>query len=409
VEVYLARQPIFNTKRRVAAYELLYRDAENVKEAKFVDGDHATCRLLSDAITAFGLSNLTNGKPAYINFTDHLILNDFVRLADPDEIVVELLEDIEISDLLVEKLKRLKRLGYRLALDDYVGDQRFDCILPLADVVKVDFRLTSYEEQEAIAKNLKRYRKITMLAEKVETQEEFDHALHMGFKLLQGYFFAKPTTMSEKRGSVVKSSYMRMLAELNRPEGADFGRCAQIIHADAAMTYQIIRIAQRVNYYRGNLVTAIQQALVLVGVDEVRRWILLALARDNNLTTSDELVRQAYLRGVFLQRLMRAGGSKGDPEYGFLLGMFSLLDRILGVTMDALLKEIKLPEEVVDALLGRQENEYSRLLRYVEVYELLDETQELPETGLRLDGRKISKLYMDSVIETDRVFNMTEG
>jgi EAL and modified HD-GYP domain-containing signal transduction protein len=291
-----------------------------------------------------------------------------------------------------------------------VGDPRFQSILPLVNVVKVDFRLTTPEEQREIAQSLKQYKRITMLAEKVETQEEVDRAIGLGFQRLQGYFYAKPTTLKTERGSVVTSSYMKLLAELNRPSGVNFEACAKVIHADASMTYRIIRLVQKLAYYRGNLITAIQQALVMMGADEVRRWTLLSLARDNNTTQSEETVRQAYLRGAFAKQLVRNGPKGMDEEYGFLVGMFSMLDQILNMDMSELLQEIQLPSEVSQALLGKAEDSYySRLLQYLKIYEEHSDTSELPDIGVKLSGEEVARLYMDSVLETDKVFGMTEG
>jgi EAL and modified HD-GYP domain-containing signal transduction protein len=365
---------------------------------------------MSDAITVFGLPRLTNGRPAYINFTDGLILNDFVRLAKPDEVIVEILEDTQVSELLVEKIKYLRRQGYRFALDDYVGDPRFAPLLPLIDVVKVDFRLTTPEKQGEIVRSLKKYKRITLLAEKVENEEEVNRAIGLGFQRLQGYFFAKPTTLKAEHGAVVASSYMKLLAELNRPSGVDFTICAKVIHADASLTYRLLRRVQRLAYYRGNMITAIQQALVMMGADEVRRWTLLSLARDNNATKTEETVRQAYLRGTFAKRLMRCGSEEDDEEHGFLLGMFSLLDQILNVDMATLLKEIELPPEISQALLGEAEDSYySRLLQYIRIYEDHSDTKPLPDIGLTVNGREVARLYMDSLVETDEAFGVTEG
>jgi EAL and modified HD-GYP domain-containing signal transduction protein len=390
-------------------YELLYRDVGCTDRAQFPDGNTATCRLLSDAITEFGLSKLTNSKPAFVNFTDTLLLNDFVRLVSPDEVVIEVLENVHLTEKLVRKLKELKREGYRLALDDYVGQERFHRILPLMNVIKVDFRLTDWEKQQQIAEEARKYEGVILLAEKVETEEEFVWACSLGYKLFQGYFFAKPVTLQKKRGSVIFTSYARLLTELNRPEGPNFDTCAKIIYSDATLTYGVLKKVQRLIYYRGNLITAISQALVMMGTDEVRRWVLLVMARDNNMTYSDELVRQAYLRGVFAQRLMRQGKHRKDAEYGFIVGMFSLLDKILDVSMEEVLADIKLPMEISKALLGETDNYYSRLLQYIVVYESGNRNLVPPNIGLKLSDREISEMYVESIVETDRTFIGMEG
>jgi EAL and modified HD-GYP domain-containing signal transduction protein len=409
MEVYLARQPIFDGKYRVAGYELLYRDAAEQGGAEISDAerDKETCRLLSDAMTVFGLKDLTNSTPAYMCFSDNLILNDFVRLAKPDEIVIEVAEDVQVTDILLEKLRVLKRAGYQLALNAYTGDARCDRLLPLMNTVKVNFRATNSSKQRAILSTLIKQNQLTPLAQNVDTQEEFDRAARMGYKLFQGYFFTKPTMLREKRGSMVQSSYFRLLAELNRPDGVDFANCAEIVHSDATLTYQIMRLVQSMSYYRGNLVTAIQQALVLIGADEVRRWVLLAMARDNNQSNSEEAVRHAYLRGAFAKRLMQKCDIDDDIENAFLMGMFSMLDQILDMNMVEILDQIELAEPVALALLGAADNFYSRLLQYVIIYESGNRTLLLPNIGLKLSAREVSRLYMDSVMETNRIYNAT--
>lgn len=149
---YIARQPIFDRNKQVHGYELLYRDGKSGNMANISDGDQATRYLLSDALMLFGLPRLTNGHPAYVNFTENLIRTDFAYLAKPKEIIVELLEYIQVDEAMVEKLKDMKKAGYTLAMDDYGGNPRFDPLLPLMDVIKVDFRQTTPWQQQGLAK-----------------------------------------------------------------------------------------------------------------------------------------------------------------------------------------------------------------------------------------------------------------
>lgn len=403
MDAFIARQPIFNSKRQVSGYELLYRDGQSAGTASFSDGDKATCRLLSDAITQFGLPKLTNHKLAYVNFTENLILNDFVLLANPQEVVVELLEDIQISNDLLEKLRVLKEQGYVLALDDYCGDSSFDPVLPYIDILKVDFRLTAPARRWEITQWAKRQQGLRLLAEKVETQQEFESAVEMGYQLFQGFFFQRPVTLKKKIPSLAASSYVQILNEVQRKE-VDFSTCAHIVHADAVLTYSMLQKVQTLEYYRGNAITAIQQALIVMGTNELRRWILLMLARENNVTQCDELVRQSYLRGIFAERLLEHTAEGAHSENGFLLGIFSLLDQIMGMSMEEVLQDVELPEEVAKTLLCREESLYSSLLLYVTVYEMGNPKLLLPDLGLDLSPIDVSHIYMNCLLETDKAF-----
>lgn len=403
MDAYIARQPIFNVNREIEGYELLYRDGKSGNFANFTDGDAATRYLLSDAITLFGLPALANHHPAFVNFTDNLILNDFVRLANPKDIVVELLEDIEITSALIKKLEALKDLGYTIAIDDYTGDPRFNDILPFTDIIKVDFLLANKRQQDEIARRFKRL-PVTLLAEKVETLKDFDDAAQMGYSLFQGYFFEKPRVFHKKVPSLVASSYGRILNELQKKD-PKFERCAKIIHADAVMTYMLMQRVQSLAYYRGNPVTGIQHALVMMGMIELRRWIILLLARENNITHSDELVRAAYLRGMFIEHLMKNSSWANESDKGFVLGMFSLLDKILCIRLEEVLHDVALDPPLVAALLGKQENVFYRFLQYAIIYEMANPNLNFPDIGLNMDSQDIARLYMKCIVNTDKTFN----
>lgn len=406
MESYIARQPIYNTNREVVAYELLYRDGENKTQAVFTDGDKATSRLVSDAITLFGLSNLTNKKPAFINFTENLIMDDFAYLSNPNEVTIEVLESVNITIDVIEKLKEIKKRGYRLALDDFTGKQYYDDLLRLVNYIKVDFLLTDEAKQAEVSMIPKRYPNVILLAEKVETEEQFNRAVSQGYKLFQGYFFSRPKTLHKKVPEIAATSYAMIIAELNRKGDLDFDKCAKIIHRDVVMTYRILQKVNTLKYYRGNEIKIVKMALVMMGEYEVRRYIMLMLARDNNITESDELVRKAYLRGVFGKEIMLHSPLSHDSEDGFFLGMFSMLDVILGIPIEDLVKSISIPDEIRKALAREEESFYSNLLDFIVNYELGEEFDVKEKLGINLDWEEISEVYMESIIKTDIDFNL---
>lgn len=388
---------------KVYAYELLYRGRIDATSATFSDGDKATRSLLSDAMTVFGLSNLTNSKLAFVNFSESLLLSDFALLADPKEIAIEILENTRVSALLIQKLQMLKTRGYRLALDDYTGNPSFDPILPLIDILKVDFRAVDTDVQLQIAHQFKGTG-VTLLAEKVETVEDFHSASKMGYTLFQGFFFEKPTLMYKHAPALAASSYIRLFRELGQPE-IDIERCAHIIHSDAVLTYSLFQKVRTLQYYRGNSIQSIKLALVFLGTDKVRRWVILLLARERNVTFSDELVRSAYLRAVFTERLMENSPFFMRSADGFLVGLFSLLDKIMGINLEHILKEIPIASDVSDALLGKSKNIFSKFLEFMLIYEMKNPALILPSLDLTIKDAEISRLYMECIIEADKAFD----
>lgn len=398
---FLARQPIFDHKYNVYGYELLYREAEKSLAANIIDGNAATRRVLSDAITLFGLDTLTNSKPAFINFTGDLILEEFPCLVDPGEIVVELLEDVKITPQLIEKISDLKKKGYTIALDDFVGLPCFEGILPYVDIVKVDFMLTDREKQERIAKKLSN--DVILLAEKVETNEEYEWAKSIGYKLFQGYFFSRPVTYKKKVQKISSTTFLMLMAELKKDE-VDFRRCAEIIRADTVLTYRMLKKMQTLEYYRGGTVNNVENAIVMMGVSSLWHWLILVVAQDNNRTRSDELTRSAFLRGLFAEELVKKSARAGESSSAFLLGMFSLLDRILDESQEKLLEDIVISKDVKDALLGRRSNFFSELLDFIIDYEKQNRTVSLYDLGIRISDHELHKLYAQCVANVDDVF-----
>lgn len=407
---YIARQPILDRTGTVNAYELLYRGGEISTSGLTTDEeaqDAATRTVISNAVTVFGLKNLTNGKRAYINFPERLLLDDTALLLNANEVMIEILEQVTVTDELVSQVKKLKARGYAFALDDYTGDPSFEPLLPLVSVVKVDFLLANADAQKAIAARLAR-RGPVLLAEKVEDEETFLRAKKQGYRFFQGYFFEKPLTIAREAPKVNEISMIQLLKELNRTN-ADLNKCATIIRKDAYLTYQLLRSVGKMQYYRGNSINAIEYAVAFLGINELLRWTLLIFGRGMNHTYSDETVRQAYLRGVFTERLM--GASRHYQEHkgeGFLLGMFSMMEAIMDTRMEKLLQEISLPERVKKCLLGAEESFYSRLLSFVIDYERnpgdarFSFEEEIP-------GDQVTELYMQSAAETDEAFKTLES
>lgn len=404
---HIARQAIFDENREPMGYELLYRDGNRGNAANVRDGNAATRSVLSDALTVFGFPKLTEGKRAFIIFTRDLLLDDFPRLADPKDIVVELQQTVRLDNLLAGKLEKLRQDGYVLALNNYTGDERFDELLPLFNIIKVDFHTTTAVMQKLLARTLSGSQ-AHLVACKVESEEVFQYARELGFRFFEGYHLARPKRLSKKIPSLAASSYGVLMSELTKPE-VDFDLCSRVIESDVVLTYMLLRQVQSANYYRGNVISDIKQGIVMLGEEELRRWIWLVLARQNSVTHTDGLSRQAYLRGKFIEGLMRNCGWPSSKNEGFLLGMFSLLDRIMGVQMYDILQDLNLTPALKAALLGQEENEYSAFLQYAMIYEMADDRLWFPEIGLHLSREQVEELYDRCAAETDAAFKSLGG
>ncbi|MGB5824540.1 MAG: hypothetical protein WBH44_10750, partial [Proteocatella sp.] len=242
MDVYIARQPIFDKDKILFGYELLYRKNSENRFSGDIDGTQATCAVLSDAITVFGLENLTNGRPAFVKFTRDLMMDEFALFANPEDVIVEIFQDDDIDDDFVDKAKELKKLGYTIALEGFDGDGKNDGLLEHVDILKVDFiKLDKQKRNEITKKYMGSGKKL--LAEKVEMHDDFIEAVEDGYSLFQGYFFEKPKMFSKKSSEIGKSSYIRVICELNKDD-SDINEIAKIINQDVGLTYKLF---QRIN------------------------------------------------------------------------------------------------------------------------------------------------------------------
>ncbi len=233
METIIARQPIFNEKRHLFAYELLYRGAEALS-LDDVGGNRATSSLITSSFLTEGLERISGNKPCFVNFTEELLLENIVESFPIKSIVVEILEDVHPTDEVIVACKELKQLGYILALDDFVYHKNFTPLIELADIIKIDFRLTPIDEIRTTLDCLSRHN-VDYLAEKVETHGEFAEARQLGFKYFQGYFFAKPEEMRIKEMGTSKITLLNLLSEINKPSFSS-KKMTAMISADVSLS-----------------------------------------------------------------------------------------------------------------------------------------------------------------------------
>jgi EAL and modified HD-GYP domain-containing signal transduction protein len=363
--VCVARQPILDLAGRVYGYELLYRGSADAT-ACTVEGDIAGARVLSDAVLALGLDVLTNGRLAFINFTRSLLLNGAGTLLPPTSMVIELREDIEVDDALIELCRNLHGRGFALALDDFVPGSPAEAIIPYASFVKVDVLAIPAAERKKLAARLVP-RGIRMIAEKVETAEIVEEARSHGYRLFQGYYFCRPKTFAASAMPGRHLAYLGLLGALNREDlGVD--ELEDLVKHDVSLSYRVLRSVNSWLYGLRHEVTSIRHALVLLGIDQIRKWASVWVLAGLNSTGTQETVNVAILRARCCELIgdQLAGAEEGQSF--FLLGLCSLLDVVLGREMADALKEMPLPSAINDALLGEQ-NQPRHVLDAVLAYE----------------------------------------
>ena len=382
---------------------MLYRDGSG-NAARITDGDTATQGVLTDAVTLFGLRKLTDSLPAYVNFTRNLLLNDFAYQFNPKDIVVQVMEDVRMDAELETKLRRLRQSEYTLALKNYIGQEQLRPCLPLFHIIRVDFLRTNFIFQRDAVRN-HGAPGILFLADKLETEENFYAARKWGYALFQGYFFEKPLCLFKQLPPLSQTAYGKVLSVLLnvRPGQSWESACARIIRDDLMLSYLFRREEKAWNFTPGGLLTNTRASIYRMGPHALRHWTCLALMKQHNTGGNLDLVRRAYQRGLFMEALAVSIPPDPDTQSGncFLIGVLSLLDKITGNSLEYLLRGMELPQPMRNALLGRGENNYTRLLQYVVIYEMGNERLIPPNIHSRLSRDEIVGLYLKCMSDTD--------
>lgn len=346
--IFVARQPIFTADMHIWGYELLFRHGESSATAEFLDGDQATTQVIADGFS-LATRRMRADARALVNFTRNLLLGDAPYILPSDRCVVEILETVQPEAEVMDACRKLKKSGYTLALDDFVGDPGFEPLCEMADIIKVDILGRGPAEVKEIVQGLGPY-KAQLLAEKVETREMFAVCKKLGFRYFQGYFFSKPEVIPGRKISASQATKIKLLKELNVPE-TELDRLTQIIQTDLAISYKLLQYINSARFFLQSKVESIQRATVMLGRQNLRQWLQVVILSDLNTTDkAQELVRISVQRGRFLQLLAEGHPAPFGPASMFLLGFFSLLDAILGQVMEDILHEVALDTDLKEVL-----------------------------------------------------------
>ena len=371
MQVFVARQPIFDTRRRVVAYELLFRAGIENCFPRGTDGDFASAKVIGDALTTFDFDTLTAGKTAYVNVTRKVLCDGLYSLLPPKRTVIELLESVFADTETLGAVRTARATGYQIALDDYVAQPGLEPFIPLANVLKVDFLATPPEERRRIRERT-RDQKIILLAEKVETEAEFHNAEELGYTLFQGYFFERPEMIERAAIPPTKLTYVRFLRELQAPE-LDYERIGAVIKQDVSLAVKLLKFLNSAAFGWRSRVTSLKQALVLLGENPFRKWASLIAVVGMTEDRPPELALISLTRARFCESLCPLAGIQGRELDAFLIGLLSALEAMVGRPLRELLTELGVSQDVDGALMG-DDSRLGLIRRLVLAYENADWT-----------------------------------
>ncbi len=394
MDVFIARQPIFDQHENVEAYELLFRSGPQ-NFFSHADPDEASGQVIVISSQVMDMQVIGRGKKLFINATRDILTNEHLTMLPHELAVVEILETVEPDPEVIAACKKLKDAGYVLALDDFVYTERCQPLLELADIIKVDVLATDVDKQRALAQALAPSG-VRLLAEKVETMEDFERTRDMGYSYFQGYFFRKPQMISATDVPAFKLNYLTLLKQIYQPQ-LDFREIEEIIKREMSLCYKLLRYINSAYFGLRNNVSNIMHAMTLLGQRQFKKWASLVILAGMAQDRPDELVVESMIRARFCETLGSLAGLAGRANDLFLMGMFSLIDTILARPLPDILAELPIAEEVREALLGK-ENPLRHIYEYVLAYEAGDWDRLSQKAGtLDVEEDRIPGLYFKAV------------
>ncbi len=396
MDVFVARHAILDRDLKLFGYELLFRSCNREGPGGGQDDTKTTLQMLANSLLSCGLQGISCNAPVFINFGRELLTSDWTSIFPPKSVVIEILESVQPDSEVVVACLALKKMGYMLALDDVIGSPRDGMLAHLADFVKVDFRATSREEQLSLAHALKRVGK-KIIAEKVETHDEFQFAIEAGYELFQGFFFAKPTLLRGRHIPNGKLNAMRLLKELQCPD-LDLLKIEEMVKCDVALSYRLFRYVNSALFSRRLEITSIRHALMVLGDIGIRRFLTLATLPGLGSGTARELISHALVRAHFCEVLAEQV-KPGNAQDAFLIGLFSLLDALVDRPLAEVLPELSLPKHIASAMLDKgEESTLARIYRASLAYETGDWKQLQAELAVfSLAHKATTDAYLDSI------------
>ncbi len=393
-DAFIARQPIVDINHQLIAYELLFRHSAHARSAHIESDVDAGITVISNTLCNMGTDWLLKGKLAFVNMELSMLMSSFSTLLPHDKVVIEILETVEVTPEILERLAELREAGYRFALDDYHYQPESEPLLPLADYVKLDVLAHAPAELAGMVRQIRKY-PVKLVAEKVETPEQFRHCRDLGFDYFQGYYFARPENMVSK---IINPSHATVLQLLEKVrQGAETKDLEALFKKDVALTFKLLRYINSAGFGLSCEVQSIRHAVSILGMQPLYRWLTLLLVTAGGSPTSPTLSRTAITRGRLCELLGKHVLPRTDQDNLFIVGVFSLLPAFLEMPMEQVLERVVISDKIADALVDHA-GIYGPFLALVEAVESGDQDPlENLAMSLMLSPGQVSEAHLQAL------------
>lgn len=403
-QYFLGRQPILDRTQQIIGFELLFRSKESLLAAKILDTEVASASVILNALSDFGFQDVLGRHRGFFNVTLEMLMSDAVELLPKDRVVIELLETIMMDQQVVERCRTLKSLGFTLALDDHVYSPALHDIYQVVDIIKLDILEIPEEELPGIVERLRAW-PLTLLAEKVESAEQYETCSALGFNLFQGYYFARPVVLKQNKFDVGKLTMLQLMEQVMSE--TEIAEIEETFKQNPGLTYNLLRLVNSVAIGLRVRIKTLRHALTVLGLDQLKRWITLALyASKDSGGAQSPLLEIAAMRGKLMELLVQSlpvPGGREHADRAFMAGILSLIDVLFEVSMEELVEKLNLVDDVRAALLqrGGALGELLLLAEKLEQADFAGVNVHLDECGLTLD--KLLSAQLETIAWSDRL------
>lgn len=393
-EAYIARQPIVDPQHKLLGYELLFRPSHLADQADAEHNAAATLHVITNTLCDMGTKWLLQGKLAFINVEQELLMGEFITLLPADKVVIEMMDAVDPSPELIERIQELRKDGYRFALDKFKVRPGIEKLLPHVAFIKID---TLNQPMDQIAVLVKKLSQLPckLVAERVESLDTFKQCQDLGFHYFQGYYFAHPENLVARVMNPSQTTVLQLLDKVRKD--ADIGEIERLFKQDVALTFKLLRYINSAGFGLSCEVQSIRHAVSILGMKPLYRWLTLLLATAGSGAVSPAQARTAITRGRLCELLGAHFMSRADQDNLFITGVFSLLDAMLDTPMEDILERLIIPEPISEALLHR-EGIYGPILALAEACEThnIERIDELAES-LMLTPDQVNQDHLNAL------------
>lgn len=403
-QLYLGRQPILDRDRNIVAFELLFRSSQHANSANHLCESRATITVINHAFNELGFETILGDCLGFINLDAALLTDEIIELLPKSKVVFEILETVSITEEVIARCRTLKSMGYQLALDDVVNlEEDHVEILQYIDIIKLDISQIDDDRLALLASQIKTYYpKVRLLAEKVETIDQFECCLALGCELFQGYFFAKPQIISGRRMSPSQLTILKLMDKLM--SDANPAEIENILKENAALSINLLKITNSAASGSMRVISSIREAVTILGRRQLQRWVNLLLYVNSGQGRLSPLLLLAACRGKSMEMIAKEKNEGTLEDHAFITGIMSLIDTLLGIPIDEAISQIQLNKSIAEALLDRT-GELGTILRLVELLEQNNEagvSEIIPQLPY-LTSHNLKHIHADSMLWANAV------